>query len=166
MRDTIPLDVSLNLHLLLYSLAATIATALLFGLMPALRGTRVAVGTDALKEGKGHSSGAVRSPIGKALIVAQVAISLVLTVAAVLFLRSLVNLTHVDTGFARQGVLRLDIDSSVVGIKGDDPRMIAMFREIEQRIEALPGVKAASFASFSSSPRELERQHQCSRRGI
>jgi predicted permease len=145
--DLIPLDVSLNLHLLLYSLVATLVTALVFGLMPALRGTRVAV-TDALKEGKGHASGAARSPLGKALIVAQVAISLVLTVLAVLFLRSLVNLTHVDTGFDRQGVLRLEIDSNVIGLKNEDPRMIAMFREIEQRVEALPGVKSASFASF------------------
>jgi len=145
--DLIPLDVSLNLHLLLFSLAATFATALIFGLMPALKGTRVAV-TDALKEGKGHASGAARSPLGKALIVAQVAISLVLTVAAVLFLRSLVNLTHVDTGFNRQGVLRLEIDSNVIGLKNDDPRMIAMFREIERRVAALPGVNGASFAAF------------------
>jgi predicted permease len=145
--DLIPLDVSLNLHLLLYSLVATIATALLFGLMPALKGTSVAV-TDALKEGKGNSSGAARSPLGKALIIGQVAISLVLTVAAVLFLRSLVNLTHVDTGFNSQGVLRLEIDSNVLNLKKDDPRMIALFPEIERRVSVLPGVKAASFASF------------------
>lgn len=145
--DLIPLDVSLNLRLLLFSLAATLITAVVFGIVPALRGTRVQV-TDALKDGRGPSSGAARSPLGKALVVAQVAVSLVLTVAAVLFVRSLVNLTHIDPGFNRNGVLRLDIDSNVTGLKGEDPRMIAMFREIEQRVSALPGVKAASFGAF------------------
>jgi predicted permease len=119
----------------------------LFGIVPALRGTRVEL-TDALKDGRGPSNGSSRSPLGKALIVAQVAISLVLMVGAILFVRSLVNLNNVDTGFNRGGVLRLDIDSNVIGLKASDPRMIALFQQIEQRVSALPGVKAASFASF------------------
>jgi predicted permease len=69
-------------------------------------------------------------------------------VGAILFVRSLVNLNNVDTGFNREGVLRLQIDSNVTGLKSSDPRMIAMFQQIEQRVSALPGVKAASFASF------------------
>jgi predicted permease len=145
--DMIPLDVSINLRLLLFNLAITVATALLFGIVPALRGTRIDL-TDALKDGRGSSSGTSRNPIGKVLIIAQVAISLVLTVGAILFIRSLVNLTNVDTGFNREGVLRLEVDSNVTGVKGSDPRMIAMFQQIEQRVGALPGVKAASFASF------------------
>jgi predicted permease len=145
--DMIPLDVSINLRLLLFSLAVTVATALLFGIVPALRGTRVEL-TDALKDGRGPSTGTFRSPIGKALIIAQVAISLVLTVGSILFIRSLVNLTNVDTGFNREGVLRLEVDSNVTGLKGSDPRLIGMFQQIEQRVSALPGVKAASFASF------------------
>ena len=145
--DLIPLDVSLNVRLLLFSLGATVITAIVFGIVPALRGTRVQV-TDALKDGRGPSSGTARSPLGKGLVIAQVAVSLVLTVTAVLFTRSLVNLTHIDPGFNRNGVLRLDIDSSVTGLKGEDPRMVAMFQQIEQRVSALPGVKAASFASF------------------
>jgi predicted permease len=145
--DVIPLDVSINLRLLLFNLAVTVATALLFGIVPALRSTRIEL-TDALKDGRGTSSSTSRSPIGKVLIIAQVAISLVLTVGAILFIRSLVNLTNVDTGFNREGVLRLEVDSNVIGLKSDDPRMIAMFQQIEQRVSALPGVKAASFASF------------------
>jgi len=145
--DTIPLDVSLNLRMLLYSLGATVLTAVVFGMVPALKASRVEV-TDALKDGHGASSSASRGPLGKVLVVGQVAISLVLTVAAVLFLRSLVNLMHVDTGFTRNNVLRLEIDSDVLGLPAKDPRMIAMFREIEQRVDAVTGVKAASFASF------------------
>jgi predicted permease len=146
-EEDIPLDVSLNLRLLLFSLAATVATAIFFGILPALKASRVEV-TDALKDGRGGSAGTSRSPLGRVLVVGQVAVSLVLTVAAVLFLRSLVNLTHVDTGFSRNGVLRLEIHSDIVNLKSDDPRMIAMFREIEQRVAAVPGVKGASFAEF------------------
>ncbi|RZU41790.1 ABC transporter permease [Edaphobacter modestus] len=145
--DPIPLDVSLNLRLLLFTLFATIGTVVLFGIVPAFRASRIEV-TEALKDGRGSSHAATRTPLGKALVIGQVALSVVLTVAAVLFLRSLVNLTHIDTGFASTGVLRLDIDSDVLGLKARDPRMIAMFREIEQRIASLPGVKGASFASF------------------
>jgi predicted permease len=145
--DTLPLDVSINTRLLFFNFAVTVATAVLFGIVPALRGTRVEL-TNALKDGRGPSSGTARSPLGKALIVIQIAISLVLMVGAILFVRSLVNLNNVDTGFNREGVLRLQIDSNVTGLKSSDPRMIAMFQQIEQRVSALPGVKAASFASF------------------
>jgi predicted permease len=145
--DMIPLDVSLNVRLLLFSLAATVGTAVFFGIVPALRASRIEV-TDALKDGHGASAGTARSPFGKALVVGQVAISLVLTVAAVLFLRSLVNLMHVDTGFTRDKVLRLEMDSDVLGLPAKDPRMIAMFREIEQSVAAVPGVRGAGFASF------------------
>jgi predicted permease len=144
--NPIPLDVSLNLRLLGFSLAATIVTAVLFGIVPAVRASHVEV-TEALKDGRGSSS--ARSPLGKALIVAQVAISLVLTVASVLFLRSLVNLTRVDTGFPRSGIMLVHINSDVLGLEAKDPRMIAMFSEIEQRAAAVPGVHAASFASFT-----------------
>src|SRR5258705_1234152 len=68
--------------------------------------------------------------------------------AQILFVRSLVNLNNVDTGFNREGVLLLQIDSAVTGLKASDPRMIAMFQQIEQRVSSMPGVKAASFASF------------------
>jgi predicted permease len=145
--ENIPLDVSLNYRLLLFSLAATVATAIFFGIIPALKASRVEV-TDALKDGRGASVGTTRNPLGKVLVIAQVAVSLVLTVAAVLFLRSFVNLTHVDTGFTRNAVLRLEVHSDVVDLKSDDPRKIAMFRGIEQRVAAVPGVKGASFAEF------------------
>jgi predicted permease len=145
--EMIPLDVSTNTRSLFFTFAVTVATAVVFGIVPALRGTRVEL-TDALKDGRGPSSGTSRSPLGKALIVAQVSISLVLMVGAILFVRSLVNLNNVDTGFKREGVLLLQIDSAVTGLKSSDPRMIAMFQQIEERVSSLPGVKAASFASF------------------
>lgn len=146
--ELVPLDVSINSRLLLFTFAVTVTTAILFGIVPALRSTQVEL-TDALKDGRGSSSkGGSRSPLGKILIVSQMALSLVLMVGAILFLRTLVNLNNVDTGFNREGVLRLEVDSDVIGLKAEDPRMIVMFQQIEQRVSALPGVKAASFGSF------------------
>jgi predicted permease len=145
--DTLPLDVSLNLRLLAFTFAITVCTALIFGTYPALRATRVQL-AESLKSSRGPSS-AARTPFAKVLVVSQVALSLVLMVGACLFLRTLVNLSNVDPGFNKQNVLRLNIDSDITGYKGDDPRLNAIFREIEDRVSALPGVHAASFSAFT-----------------
>jgi hypothetical protein len=147
-RDTIPLDISLNLPLLGFTFAVTVGTALLFGALPALRATRLDI-IGSLKSGRGASSLGGRTPLARALVVGQVALSLVLTMGACLFLRTLNNLAHAETGFNKQNVLRLNIDSTTTGYKEDDPRLKALFREIEERVRALPGVEAASFSAFT-----------------
>jgi predicted permease len=146
--DSIPLDVSLNLRLLAFTFAVTVCTALLFGTLPALRATRLQL-VESLKSGRGASTAASRSPLAKILVISQVALSLVLMVAACLFLRTLVNLNRVDAGFNKENVLRLDIDSDITGYKSDDPRLKLLFKQIEDRVNALPGVKAASFSAFT-----------------
>jgi predicted permease len=146
--DSVPLDVSLNLRLLSFTFAVTVGTALLFGTLPALRATRLQL-TDSLKSGRGAFSGAGRTPLAKILVVSQVALSLMLMVAACLFLRTLVNLNRVDTGFNKENVLRLNIDSTITGYKDDDPRLTMLFKQIEQRVNGLPGVRAASFSAFT-----------------
>jgi len=145
--ETIPLDVSLNLPLLGFTCAISIATALLFGTLPALRATRLDL-TENLKSGRGGSAGSARSPLARILVVAQVAISLLLMVGACLFQRTLINLSRVNTGFNPDHVLTLNIDSSGKNFKDNDPRERAFFKEIETRVEALPGVQAASFSAF------------------
>lgn len=148
MSAPLPLDVSLDLRLLLFTLVVTVATALLFGTIPAIRATRLQL-TDALKNGRGSQSAATKSPLAKALVVSQVTLSMVLVVGAGLFLRSLVNLTNVDTGFNKENVLRLQIDASSIGYKADEARLPALYQQIEDRVSALPGVRAASFSSFT-----------------
>ncbi len=146
--DPLPIDVSLNTPLLLFTLAVTVATALLFGTVPALRATRLHL-TDQLKDGRGASTGATKGLLARGLIVGQIALSLLLLVGAGLFLRSLVNLNHVDTGFNRENVLLFKLDESSAGYLDKDPRLPLMHREIEERVRALPGVKAASYSSFT-----------------
>jgi predicted permease len=146
--DTVPLDVSLNLRLLAFTFAVTVGTALLFGTLPALRATRLQL-VESLKSGRSGSTAAGRSPLAKILVVSQVALSLMLMVAATLFLRTLVNLNRIDAGFNKENVLRLDIDSDITGYTGDDPRLKMLFKQIEDRVNALPGVQAASFSAFT-----------------
>ncbi len=146
--EIVPLDVALNLHLLAFTCAVTIATALLFGTLPAIRATRLDV-TSNLKNGRGSSLVGRRSPLAKALVVSQVALSLVLLMAAGLFLRTLNNLNRAELGFNKQNILRLNIDSSALNFKDNDPGQQVLFQQIEERVKALPGVQAASFSAFT-----------------
>lgn len=146
--DIVPLDVSLHSRLLLFTLAVTVCTAILFGTLPALRATRLEL-TEAFKDGRSPGSGTTKSPLAKSLIIIQVAFSLVLLVGAVLFVRSLVNLNDVDTGFNRDNTLVLNLDPSSIGYKDDEPRLTALYQQIEQRVAAVHGVTSASFASFT-----------------
>ena len=143
--EPIPLNIGLNQRLLAASnFTVTVLTAILFGAIPAIRATRIQL-TDALKDGRSPSS--ARNPLARALVVAQVALSLILLVGAGVFVRSLVNLDNVDPGFDRENVLRLQIDSDSTGYK--DERLTALFQEIESRVSAAWREKAASFSTFT-----------------
>jgi predicted permease len=146
--DTIPLDVSIHLRLLLFTLAVTIFSALLFGAIPAFRSAKLEL-TEALKDGRSPNSGSSKSPLAKGLIITQVAFSLVLLVGAVLFVHSLINLDNVDTGFNRQNTLVLNLDPSSIGYMDNEPRLTALYQQIEQRVAAVHSVTSASFASFT-----------------
>jgi predicted permease len=146
--ETIPLNVSIDLRLLTFTFAVTVATAILFGTIPAFRATRVEL-TNTLKSGRSPQDTHGKNPLAKALVICQVCLSLVLMVGAGLFLRSLVNLNHIDPGFNREDVLRLEIDTNSAGYKTGEPREVALDQQIEERVSALPNVKAASFSAFT-----------------
>lgn len=145
--ERLPIKVSPDTTVLLFALVISIATALIFGVIPALRATRVEL-TPALKEGQGASATGGRSRLAKSLIVGQVGLSLVLLVGAGLFLRTLVNLTNIDTGFNQQNVLLFSIDPADVGYKKDQ-RLLNLYQQIEQNIGAQPGVRADSISFFT-----------------
>jgi cell division protein FtsX len=146
--EVVPLDISVDTRMLLFTLAVTLATALLFGTIPAFRATELEL-TTTLKDGRGTIGSRTRSALAPVLVISQVAFSLVLVVGAGLFLRSLVNITRVDTGFNKQNVLRLNVDASSAGYESDDPRLRNLYQQIEARVSALPGVRAASFSAFT-----------------
>ena len=103
------LDLSLHWRVLLFTLAVTLATALLFGIAPALRAGRLAP-YDAVKQGRGVSGERPRS-LGGPLVVAQVALSLVLVFGAGLFLRTFSVLANRDLGLDRDGILLVTVDA-------------------------------------------------------
>lgn len=143
----LPLNVAPDARVLLFTLAITLFTALLFGTIPALRATRIDL-TPSLKEGRGAVSALGRNSLSKALIVSQVSLSLVLLIAAGLFLRTLVNLANLDNGFNKQSVLLFSIDPADAGYK-EDARLANLYQQIEERVGAQPGVRAASISFFT-----------------
>src|SRR5216684_1654715 len=146
-RDALQLNVPIDMRLLLFTLGVTLATAALFGTIPAFRATRLNL-TDSLKDGRSQPNASAKGPLAKTLVISQVALSLVLVVAAGLFVRSLVNLTNVDTGFNKENVIRLRVDASSAGYK-EDVRLTSIYLQIEERVNSLPGVRAASFSIFT-----------------
>jgi len=140
------MDVSPNLRVLGFTLILTVFTGLLFGVAPAIRATRFDL-NGSLKQGRGMAAPASRISLARMLIVAQIALSLVLLAAANLFLRSLVKLSNVDTGFNRQNVLVFSLDQGAAEIPSD-ARLVNIQQQIEDRVQAVPGVHAASFSCF------------------
>jgi predicted permease len=143
----LPLDVAPNARILGFTALASLFSAIIFGMAPALRATRVEL-NQALKDGRGDTA-MTRSLLAKALVVAQVALSLLVLAGAGLFVRSLINLRNVDTGFNQQNVLLLQLATDSVGYKEDDPALANLYREVEEKVSAIPGVRAASFSLFS-----------------
>jgi len=134
-----------DLRVLLFTSGAALLTGLLFGLAPALRSSRIDL-VSALKGSAGTVAGnASRQRLSQALVVTQVALSLVLLVGAGLFLRTLRNLKSMDMGFNRENVVQFDIDF----VQRIEPRQrTVLYQELLTRLEALPGVQAASLYSF------------------
>jgi predicted permease len=125
---------------LLFTAAIAVLTTMLFGTAPALRASRVAP-LDALKE-RGRSGHAERGGLAPWLVVAQVALSMVLLVAAGLFARSFVTLATRDLGFDRDRVLVVLMDSQQSGI--EPAQRVQTFLRAREAVRALPNVSAAA----------------------
>jgi predicted permease len=140
--ELLPLNIAPDGRLLAFTFLISLATALVFGTLPALRSTHVDL-TEAFKSGRGSAAPGTRSRFTSALIVCQVALSFVLLIGAGLFLRTLVNLTRVSAGFDEKNVLLFGIDPQAVGYKVDS-RLVNLYQQLEQRVAAEPGVLADS----------------------
>jgi predicted permease len=145
--DALPLDVTPNVRILGFTLVASLLSAIIFGTAPALRAARVEPNTS-LKSGKGTTRSSLQSPLGKTLVVVQVALSLLLLVGAGLFVRTLINLQRLPSGFNPQNVMLFQMDPSATRYKDDDPRLEALLHDVEDKVRAVPGVQAAAFSFF------------------
>ncbi len=142
---TTPLDVKPDASVLLFTLAISLASGILFGIAPALRASKVDL-TTALKE-KSAQGRKRRFNLGSSLVVAQVAVSLVLLVGAGLFARSLIKLQQEDLGFNRENVLVASVDTRLAGYKVEE--LSNVYRQLYDRLSALPNVSSATIASYS-----------------
>lgn len=137
------LNLSPDLRVLTFTTVVTIFTGLLFGLLPALQfqKTRADLVTAIKGEGSAGTSG-VR--FRKALVVGQVAVSILLLIGAGLFLRTLRNLKGMDLGFQQESLLMASVAPSLNGYQG--PQIRAFYDQVVQRARGLPGVRGASWA--------------------
>ncbi|HKR12950.1 MAG TPA: ABC transporter permease [Pyrinomonadaceae bacterium] len=143
--EALPIDVTPNPRVLGFTFGVSVLCAIVFGTAPALRASRMEPNTS-LKGGKTAAPSSLRNPLGKTFVVAQVALSLLLLVGAGLFVRTLIKLQSIPSGFDQENVLLLSVDTSATGLKADNPQVPALLREVEDRVKAVPGVQGASFA--------------------
>jgi len=135
-----------------FTAAIAATTAILFGLIPALRGTRVDIHAGLKEGGRGLSASGARISFGKVLVVTQVALSLLLTIGAGLFLRTLQNLQHIDLGYERDHILMMSLDGAAAGYQG--PALNHLWRQVLSRLSAVPGVQSVTLSTnglFSGS---------------
>jgi putative ABC transport system permease protein len=138
-------DVGLDLFVFIFATGVTVLSALIVGLVPALRGGWAALSNQALTASRlSGTPGAAR--VRGALLVAQVALALVLLVGAGLLVKSLIKLNAVDYGFAQDGLLALNLDIPAARYP-DVGAQSRFYERLLGHVRALPGVAAASTTS-------------------
>ena len=137
------LEPRLDWRVLGFTLALSLLTGIIFGIVPAWRATKVDL-APALKDNSRGSSAASRSLLSRSLVVAQVALSLLLLVGAGLFLRTLLNLQRVEPGFNTRNLLLFGVRPGLIGYK--DENLAQLYQRMFDRIEAVPGVQAVTFS--------------------
>lgn len=149
-RITLPADIPIRFDLgfdwrvFAYVAVVALGTGVIVGLIPALRASRTDLNEVLREGGRSMADGGGRQYVRSALVVGQVAVSLVLLVAAALFVRSVQRAQSVDLGFDPSHVINLSMDVSQQGY--DEARGRAFYREVEARVRALPGVESMSYA--------------------
>jgi predicted permease len=135
---------TLSVPVLAFTCVLAAACGLLFGVAPSLRATRVEL-VSTLKEQAGAlSSGLAHTRLRKALVVCQVALTLLLVTCAAGFVRSLYNVKHTDLGLRPTHILQFRLAPQLNGY--EQARSFALFRDLEDRLAALPGVLSLSSA--------------------
>jgi putative ABC transport system permease protein len=144
--DPLFIDLVPDWRVLAFTTGLALLTCVLFGLTPALRATSTTPSAAMKSGGRGLTGAREGFGLRRLLVVAQVSLSLVLLVGALLFIRSLQNLLTVDTGFRQDGVLVANLDASRIDVP--EQRALAMQRQLMEGLRAIPGVEAVATASI------------------
>jgi putative ABC transport system permease protein len=135
-------EIQLDLRVLAFTFGASVLTGILFGLAPALQFSRPDVQESMRESGRGLSGSLRKSRFRQALIIGEVALSVVLLAGAGLLFRSFMHLQSVDTGFVSQQVLTARL--TVAGPNyTEDPQFARFYNQVLEKVVALPGVQDA-----------------------
>jgi putative ABC transport system permease protein len=149
-------DVRIDPRVLGFTLAVAAATGVAFGLAPALQGSAPDL-TEALKDGaRGATAGPGRGRLRSALVVAEVAMTLVLLVGAGLLVKTVGRLQGVDPGFDPQNAVSMNVWLPAATYPNGESRM-AFFDRLLERVAALPGVEAAGVTNVLPSGSNFDR---------
>src|SRR5262245_11307217 len=146
----ISLEVRTDYRVLGFTGSVSILTAILFGLAPAFRATRVDL-IPALKDNaRGFGGSVFRMRLGKVLVISQVALSLILIAGAGLFIRTLYNLSHQRTGFTPENVLAVRVEPKGSNdLHKNVAKLSQIYQTLIERVSAMPGVKSATMSNPS-----------------
>ncbi len=139
-------DIQVDMRCLAFTFGLSIVTGLIFGLAPALQISKPNLAESLKEAGRGSGPSASHNRLRGVLVVSEIAITLVLLVCAGLLIRTVMRLRNVDTGFNAQNILAMNI--GLPGIKYPKPEnQLSFFKQVTERIAALPGVKAVGTTS-------------------
>ena len=136
------LDLGMDWRVLAFTTALAVLTTVLFGLAPAVRASRAEPATLLQSGSRGMTGSRERFGLRRILVVSQVALSVVLLMGALLFARSLRNLTTLNAGFQQNGILITSVDFKRLQIP--EERFTEYKREIVKRVQGMPGVESAA----------------------
>jgi predicted permease len=140
------LDVSMDWRVLVFTLGVSVLTGVLFGLTPALQATRVNLLPSLKADAHTDISKRRRISLRDALVISQLALSLVLLISAALFVRSLQTAVNFDPGFASQNLLMASMETRTANL--NKAQSEAFYQQILERINSVPGVQSASLSSI------------------
>ena len=138
-------DLSLDIRVFAFATGTAVLTCLIFSIFPALQAVRTDPGEALKTGGRSASSGRSQIALRRSLVVSQIAVSLVLLIASLLFVRSLRNLLNLDPGFQPRGMVLADLDFSP--LKLTPGRRLSLRRDVLERIRAISSVQRASEAT-------------------
>jgi predicted permease len=147
-QDNLPLGipVGVDARVLAFTLGISLFTGLVFGLAPALQLVRADVNVALRDHDRGATSGHHRTQLKSLLVVGQVALSLLLLIAAGLLVRSFARLLSVDPGFDPRNLLTMNVSLPTVKY-ADTQKQIEFFDELLRRVSAMPGVRSAAVSA-------------------
>src|ERR1700722_1920272 len=143
-QNQISLDLEMDWRVLVFTTALAVLTTVSFGLAPAIRATRAEPATLLQSGSRGSTGGRERFSLRRILVVSQVALSVVLLMGALLFVRSLRNLTTLNVGFQQTGILVTTVDFDRLHLP--EGRYTEDQGDFVKRVQAMPGVESAAHA--------------------